>query len=77
MSVEHPSFDTLFTLCPFTECADGEVRLVDGSSGLNGTVEVCVGEMWRTVCNVGWDDVDASVVCNQLGHSQCMYRYRE
>lgn len=31
-----------------------------------GAVEMCLSEMWGTVCYDGWENMDASVVCNQL-----------
>ena len=49
-------------------CSNGEVRLVDGNSLNEGRVEVCVNEAWGTICSSGWNDVDAFVVCRQLGY---------
>ena len=49
------------------ECNDGEVRLVDGTSSMNGRVEVCSKGIWGSVCNMFWDDRDAAVFCRQLG----------
>ena len=47
------------------------MRLVNGPTHLEGTVEVCFdGDgHWGSVCDNGWDDSDASVVCRQLGFS--------
>ena len=36
---------------------------------MEGTVEICFGNLWGLVADSGWTDVEASVVCKQLGFS--------
>lgn len=52
----------------------GSVRLIGpepvGSGDLGpsqGDMEVCFNNEWTPWCFSGWDDVDAGVVCRQLG----------
>ena len=58
-------------------CSDGDVRLVDGSVTYEGRVEVCINQVWGTICsstsryyNSYWGVSEAKVVCRQLGHQQ-------
>ena len=51
-------------------CTDWDIRLVGGSSPLQGRVEVCYMNQWGTICgNSNSVPTLANVICRQLGYS--------
>jgi len=62
-------FEDAGVVCPpsgATNCTTGELRLQDGRTQYEGRVEICIHGRWGTVCDDGWDNREAEVVCRQL-----------
>ena len=56
-------------------CVHGDIRLAgSGTSSTRGRVEVCLNNVWGSVCDDLWSTNDAKVACRQLGYSdQCKF----
>ncbi|XP_078572159.1 MAM and LDL-receptor class A domain-containing protein 2-like isoform X1 [Branchiostoma floridae x Branchiostoma japonicum] len=52
---------------------DGSVRLVDGARFDEGRVEIYYNHRWGTICNIGWTQTSADVVCAQLGYKASVW----
>ena len=64
-------FDVIRTLSIETaECTDMSAQLVNGSSSLNGRLEVCFRGRWGTVCDDQFGSNSAMVACRQLDLSK-------
>ena len=50
------------------------MRLVNGPSSSSGRLEMKLQGQWGTVCDDGYDDTNAAVVCRLLGFSGGLYK---
>ena len=54
----------------YSNCSDGDLKLVGGSTEYEGTVLICINKAWGTVCDdYYYYTSNAQVVCNALGYS--------
>ena len=51
-----------------SEIGQLQLELVGGSNAREGRVEIIRNGVRGTVCDDGWDDRDAQVVCRMLGY---------
>ena len=51
-------------------CETGDIRLVGGTKDYEGRLEVCINQVWGTVCSRSWGSTDTKVACRQLGHDE-------
>ncbi|ORU94766.1 MAG: hypothetical protein A6F71_09615 [Cycloclasticus sp. symbiont of Poecilosclerida sp. M] len=47
-------------------CTTGAVRLENGTTLLEGRVEVCVNNAWGTICHDTFSEEEAVIICNLL-----------
>lgn len=50
-------------------CTNGDIRLIGGSTQMEGRVEICYGSSWGTISDRFANQFEARVLCRQLGYS--------
>ena len=55
--------------CCIIACRTGNLRLQRSTAQGSGRVEICINNVWGTICDNSWSSNDARVVCKQLGFS--------
>ena len=50
-------------------CSNGDLRLSGGNVINEGRIEICINNVWGTICDDYWSDADANVACRKLGFS--------
>ena len=53
-----------------SDCLDGDIRLVGGSTPNEGSVQVCLNGAWGSVCHHSFHVNEARVACAQLGYQR-------
>ena len=48
-------------------CFDGDTRIVGGDRYYEGVVEICRNGEWGVICDQGWNDISAAVLCQERG----------
>ena len=51
-------------------CTNGDLRLAGGNVINEGRIEICINNVWGTICDDYWSDADANVACRKLGYSR-------
>ena len=62
--------DTTNLFIPSAPCANGDLRLAGGNVINEGRIEICINNVWGTICDDYWSDTDANVACRKLGFSR-------
>ena len=52
----------------YSNCSNGDIRLVGGSTDNEGNVQICYDNAWGSICDHYWGMTDSDVVCRQLGY---------
>ena len=51
-------------------CKTGDIHLVGGTEDYEGRLEICINQVWGTICSRNWDNTETKVTCRQLGFQE-------
>ena len=62
-------------------CYEYQLRLtnetyttINSTQVYQGNAEICINGTFVAICDLGWDDVEAQLVCNSLGYTEPFFR---
>uniref|UniRef100_A0A1X7U110 Deleted in malignant brain tumors 1 protein n=1 Tax=Amphimedon queenslandica TaxID=400682 RepID=A0A1X7U110_AMPQE len=73
-SLSCPPSNDANVICPvhsstYSNCTDGDIKLLNGSTEYEGRVEICINKAWGTITYFYGTSNEAQTVCNQLGYT--------
>ena len=78
---QDPATSAAGVVCTLT-CTEFDLRTKNTTSMLikgfyhvyEANVEICINGTYVAICDLGWDDMEAQMICNALGYSKPEYR---
>ena len=59
----------------YSNCTDGQVKLIGGTTDYEGTVQICLNHAWGTITYYSLNNRVAQTICNSLGYTALGIHY--